>query len=199
MSTYLDLIQKYLIDQQSAPCRFSCVPEDRGEIVDDLGPLLMGCVYGGYDKDGNLKKHPHQRRLSNEEVMDPIVDRLLNDKVFEKCFADFDDLYRYMKTVCDSIKGAGELSAYDIAVRIGKVLNPVLEPQKLYLHAGTKEGYENLVKNPDLPFTSFNSNVGEVIPASVPWKDMFGTLTPAQAEDFLCIYKSKIKNCKLYK
>lgn len=194
MRTYLDLIREYLDKKDDWCCYVSNDPQEK-----NWEKLLIGCVYGGYDKDGNLKKHPHQRRLTNETVMDSIVDKLLNEKVFGKSFTNFDDLYRYMKVVCDSIKGAGELSAYDIAVRIGKVLNPVLEPQKLYLHAGTRKGYMNLIENPNLPFTTLDSNVDEVEPANVPWQDMFGALTPAQAEDFLCIYKSKIKNCKLYK
>lgn len=40
------------------------------------------------------------------------------------------------------IKGIGELTEYDIAFRIGKCLGKC--PDKVYLHAGTREGAEKL-------------------------------------------------------
>ena len=83
-----------------------------------------------------------------------------------------------MRDRIGGIHGIGELAVYDIACRIGAFLG--LSPERVYLHAGTREGARALglrgasVRKMDLPRA-------------------FGRLSPGEIEDCLCIYNADIR------
>jgi hypothetical protein len=77
------------------------------------------------------------------------------------------------------IRGIGELTQYDVARRIGAHFG--LEPEYVYLHAGTRDGARAL----GLPHRRPYLEVWELPRA-------LRRLRPWQIEDFLCIHKEKL-------
>lgn len=123
----------------------------------------------------NGKRHPHQRRIPGAVL--EVFERQLQESLDRIATADsFPALFDIVFSQAGS--GIGELTVYDVAHRIGTYLG--LEPDKVYLHAGTAEGAEALgVRGKTSPLNAFP-------PA-------FRTLTPAQAEDRLCNYKAELR------
>ena len=99
----------------------------------------------------------------------------------EKKFNLFETLFDFLLPLKEKIKGIGELTHYDFALRIGAYLGHF--PQKIYLHSGTKEGAESLLKK-------------KISEDSLETKDFpkeLQCLKPYHIENFLCIYKKKLK------
>lgn len=125
------------------------------------------------------KRCPHQYRIPKAVLEQAKHELLINIGRIRKA-KSFDDLYTIVKTL--GIFGIGELTAYDIAVRIGAYLK--LNPDRVYLHAGTRVGAKTLLGEvsgdylfkSDLPkaFRGHNLKYGEI-------------------EDILCIYKDRFR------
>ena len=77
------------------------------------------------DKDGNQRGIPYE---VSKQVRDNLIKRT-NDILKARTF---DELFNIV-TEC-KVKGFGELSIYDTAMRIGTHMN--IEPDKVYLHCG---------------------------------------------------------------
>jgi hypothetical protein len=90
---------------------------------------------------------------------------------------DFDCLHTVIRTKLAEVKWIKDLGYYDIARRIGEWFRPKLAPTEVYLHRGTREA----AKAMGLP-------VKDRLPVSV-LPEGLRSLTPAQAEDALCIYR----------
>ncbi|MEM8751070.1 MAG: hypothetical protein AAGF28_12285 [Pseudomonadota bacterium] len=123
------------------------------------------------------KRHSHQRRIP-EVVLDE-AGRRLRAAIEELMAAkDFGTLHSVVKQTIQPVHGVGELTVYDVALRIGAFLG--LKPGVVYLHAGTRIGAAALgfsvesIKKDELP-------------------DAFAPLTEAEIEDFLCIYKDALR------
>jgi hypothetical protein len=125
------------------------------------------------------KRHPHQRRIP-ARVLQQAADALTNANL---SVATFDDLHQAVRTTIGDIRGIGELAVYDIACRIGAYLG--LEPDQVYLHAGTREGARALgfrgttIRKNELPIA-------------------FRQLSPGEIEDCLCIYKTELRRLAAY-
>ena len=78
------------------------------------------------------------------------------------------------------LSGIGEVMVYDTAHRIGSYLG--LEPEYVYLHAGTRVGAVAL---------GFDRSAGWIEIADLP--AAFRRLKPSEIEDCLCIYKKDIQ------
>ncbi len=126
----------------------------------------------------NGRRHSHQRRLSKNTLDDAQCRLLSRFREIEEC-QDFESLHQLVVRVFSKTDGAGELYAYDVAHRIGHSKNSA--PELVYLHTGTRIGARNL---------GFRGNKIEL--AEFP--RAMHCLTPAQAEDFLCIYKDDFLN-----
>jgi len=91
---------------------------------------------------------------------------------------NFDTLFRIINNVGSKIDGIGDMLIYDAAERIGEYLS--LSPDKIYLHAGTREGAEKIL--------------GEIDGSTIK-KEMFpepirsSNLSCADIESMLCMYK----------
>jgi hypothetical protein len=121
----------------------------------------------------NGKKHSHQNVIPRE-YLDNFNWALQEIKEALKQAISFDDLLA-MVTV-HAVYGIGELAAYDTTHRIGAFLK--LEPKLVYLHAGTRIGAIRL---------SYATKKDRTIdPATLP--DFLKVLTPAELEDWFCIY-----------
>jgi len=92
----------------------------------------------------------------------------------------FDHLHNTIEKLVGNISGIGELYIYDTALRIGAKLG--LEPDKIYLHRGTREGAKYLGLNFEKKYLEITE-----VPAELR------TLKPREIEDVLCIYKDQFK------
>ena len=91
----------------------------------------------------------------------------------------FDDLFVLVDDFIASIRGIGELAVYDTALRIGARFN--LAPQRVYLHAGTRDGARAL---------GLASGTEAIETHQLP--ESLQALSPREVEDLLCIYKSRL-------
>ena len=94
---------------------------------------------------------------------------------------DFAELHTLVAASIQQIHGIGPLTVYDITTRVGAFLG--LEPGRVYLHAGTAKGARNL---------GLETRASEIPMEALP--GAFRQLTPAEAEDCLCIYRRKFHN-----
>ena len=84
------------------------------------------------------------------------------------------------------MKGYGILACYDAALRIGVRLNPAVQPTKVYLHCGTREGAAILC---DVRGREFLNKI-ELPPE-------LRDLTPDDIENFLCVCKDELQRLKM--
>src|SRR5262249_40973014 len=123
------------------------------------------------------KRHSHQYRL-NKADMELFAKELQSQEERIRAAESFDILFKVIEKVGVKIEGIGDMLIYDSAERIGGYLN--IFPDKVYLHAGTREGAEKLLGK---------------IEASTIRKEMFpepirsSNLSCADIESLLCIYK----------
>lgn len=123
-------------------------------------------------KRPNGKMHNHQSKVSKalpkyEYVLTQNLPLLATSKHFDK-------LHRSMWLI--RTDGIGPMTVYDVAVRFGAYLS--LEPDRIYVHAGTKAGLEALGIR--------------VLGDTVNMKRLGFTLQnrrPDDVEDFLCTYR----------
>jgi hypothetical protein len=135
--------------------------------------------------DKNGKKHPHQWRLSNDLLKDfakeliKVKDKMNNAK-------DFHELFELVNE--KKIKGIKDMTVYDVTLRIGEYLKK--KPDRIYLHAGTKEGIKELFKIMDLNELLVKRK--SIYKNELPEPFRSCKLTPSQLEDFFCIYKDEL-------
>lgn len=127
------------------------------------------------------KRHPHQRRIPGavlRQAADAFDAALSASAGGFLDLRSFDDLHESVRAVIGPIHGVGKLMVYDVATRIGAHLG--LEPELIYLHAGTRDGARALglrgtiIRKSDLP-------------------KAFQALSPGEIEDCLCIYKTALQ------
>lgn len=98
----------------------------------------------------------------------------------------FDDIIYVL--VQSKVNGFGDLAIYDSSVRIANYLD--IMPDKVFLHAGVKEGAVNLEAKGLIPRGSSSQ-------ATIDMDDMpkpLQQLHPVQVENFLCSFKTELKN-----
>lgn len=125
-------------------------------------------------------RNPHQRRLklADLELFNENLAGRIKDISTTSSFSCLILIIENCK-----VKGIGDLACYDIANRIGSYLG--LNPELVYLHAGTRKGLKNLLKSK----VKDNFIKKEDLPE--PFKS--SDLTCHEIEDILCIYKDKFK------
>ncbi len=123
------------------------------------------------------KKFGHQRRIPSK-ILDNAKLKLLDLLIQIQNCHDFEELIWLLE---NNIKesGIGDLTIYDMALRIGDRLG--IEPMVVYLHAGTKRGAKTLKINIKRKF---------FYPSELP--DEFKELSVREIEDCLCIYKDHL-------
>lgn len=126
------------------------------------------------------KMHPHQYRIGRQRLR-VWADSLKPHTAELKRLTDFDGLLSHLMQ--HRIPGISHVTVYDTAHRIGVASrNPALLPQKVYLHAGTRQGAEELLG-------AQASGRDFVLLEELP--KPLHQLDPSDAEDLLCIYKGK--------
>ncbi|MBR5654634.1 MAG: hypothetical protein IKX22_11215 [Prevotella sp.] len=135
-------------------------------------------------------KGGHQRRMPHTTVKDATAN-LKACACLSHSFANFEDLYDCVNKCIGGIPKVGPLAVYDIALRIGYLLNPhVLPKDYVYVSNGALKGFKRLY--PGVP----------VVDGRVPiivFKKLFGSLDSMYIEDILCIYKGYFDNGKIIK
>lgn len=124
------------------------------------------------------KRHDHQRRIPSASLAEANRRLQLRAADIQKCRC-FTDLHALVEEEIGSIHMIGALTVYDVAHRIGARVE--LEPDVIYLHAGTEEGARLLVP-------TAGKRTLQVSDLPRP----FHCLKPYEAEDCLCIYKEEI-------
>lgn len=123
------------------------------------------------------KRHPHHQRRTNASLNQ--VYQALRQCHVEDC-ESFDELLDMVEAAIRRIQGIGELFVYDAALAIGARLD--LEPEQVYLHAGTRIGARYLGLG-----RGRKSLAKDELPRE------FAKLRPREIEDCLCIYKDRLQ------
>lgn len=131
--------------------------------------------------DGSKKRYSHQYCIKSTAYEDyrkkvkELKAEISNAKYFDEIL-EFLTL-RGVKKNFEHINGIGELTEYDIALRIGACYG--IYPQKVYLHAGTREGAKRI------GIKTYKRKYLEI--SELPkWLQV---VEPHLIEDFLCICK----------
>jgi radical SAM protein with 4Fe4S-binding SPASM domain len=143
---------------------------------------ISDCASSYYRENKERIKASHQIRISNKTLKFFGV-QVSKHITKDSNFKNFEELFKKVKKIAGSVKGIGNLTIYDTALRIGFYLsNQVFPKDFVYLSRGTKEGAEALlgrkVKNAE--------NV-EV------FRKYFNELDSRQIENILCIEKEYFK------
>jgi hypothetical protein len=135
---------------------------------------LINLIAWAITADGTT--HKHQRRI-RKKVKAAIEQHLLKNYKSILSYKNFDD---FMKLV-GNIVGIGQLTAFDIAKRLGNCFG--ILPKKIYIHRGAYEGAKNLLGNKvkGRKFLYMHELPSE-----------HQKLSPIHVENFLCIYKDHL-------
>jgi hypothetical protein len=123
------------------------------------------------------KRHSHQYRIQRAALRESRR-RLLEQLPQLRLALSFDELLGQVDRIVRPIRGIGELTTYDTALKIGARFG--LEPEVVYLHRGTREGARNLW---------LRTRGGTLRMSDLPRE--LRTLKPREVEDFLCLYKDE--------
>jgi hypothetical protein len=167
---YRDVVRAYITDYRAdaaAELEFFRTRRSLMEAIDIATRSTMG----------NGKRHPHQRRLPSR-VLRAAGRRLRAAAQTLRACRSFAALHDVIHDKIATIRGIGPLTTYDVATRIGSKLG--LEPELVYLHAGTLVGARAL-----------GLDSGDTLePKALP--SAFRLLRPREIEDCLCIYASNL-------
>jgi hypothetical protein len=122
----------------------------------------------------------HQRPFSAADLT-ALGERLATGARSLEAAPDFESLRIAVEQALGYPPGGAPLLVYDVAQRLGCYLNKA--PDQVYLHAGPKVGAENL--KPGLGGSRRRPLID--FPTSVRTR-----LTPAEAEDFLCVARNAL-------
>jgi hypothetical protein len=125
------------------------------------------------------KRHGHQRRIPRERL-EYFRLGLLRKSGSLRAAKSFPRLMEISEKIAAGIWKHSELTVYDTSHRIGSFLG--VRPDRVYLHAGAKEGAKALGFSGNLPF---------ILPKKLP--KPLRRLRPYEIEDCLCIYKGALK------
>ena len=124
------------------------------------------------------KRLSHQRRIPLV-VLSESRRRLLEALQTFRQLPSFELLHGKIFKILHPIHGIGELTIYDTSLRIGAKMG--LEPNMVFLHAGTRIGAKRLGLNTKRPFIDPND-----------FPRALHRLKPREIEDVLCIYKDSL-------
>lgn len=88
--------------------------------------------------------------------------------------------------------GIGPVTTYDVAVRIGAFLK--LEPESLYLHAGVRQGWLELLPVEPFGFRRRWAGIERIEPSL--WPEEFTGWKADELEDFLCTYRELFRSIR---
>lgn len=132
-------------------------------------------------QDDRGHRYSHQRRIKTHAIREATKRLAEAHDEIQRC-PTFHELWNVVGSLLEPIPGIGELYIYDTALRLGAHLG--LNPEKIYLHAGTRTGARKLgLLSPRDTRLWLES---KELPA--PLRD----LPPPDVENLLCIYKDRL-------
>jgi hypothetical protein len=140
-----------------------------------LSAAIQDAAFAVTEKGG---KHRHQWRISDDVLEKAATSLLKYAAEIQAC-----DTFSVLLPTVEKrkgVKGFGRLAVYDTALRIGAFRR--VYPDKVYLHSGTRKGWKAL---------GFDGNRDTVPVDDVP--EALRVLAPHEVEDFLCIYKARLR------
>lgn len=139
-------------------------------------PFDQVLEFAALAKDSRGKRFSHQRRLTRESLQQGKQAIMGIRRSLEKA-ESFEEILKMVQSIASKVHGLGELYAYDTALRIAAKTGH--EPEKVYLHAGTRVGAKRLGIGIDRDYVPM---------AELP--KALQLLKAHEVESFLCIYKN---------
>ena len=149
----------------------SCEPD----LLDGV-TTLEGAIKVATSQDPEKKKYSHQYKIPHA-CLALFCNNLLLIKSDVCSVKNFSDLHKVVSRC--KVRGIGKLCIYDTADRIGAFLG--IRPDKIYLHAGTKDGAEKLLGR--------KLRCDCISKKDLPDAFQREDLSCAEIEDILCRYK----------
>src|ERR1700733_5236078 len=186
--THGDYLDKYLAFYKNLP---------------NLTELIVHAPDGTFKITNNgieyFIRHNHQEvfidNLGHQRGIEYLISKKVRDNLLKRinkvlAATTFDKIIEIV-TEC-RVKGFGELAIYDTSMRIASYLN--IEPDKVYLHAGTRKGMEILeIKGyVGIGISKMKYVETEILPKELK------VLKAAETEHFLCSMKENMQyldNC----
>lgn len=135
-----------------------------------------------------ITKGDHQRRMPIH-IVKIVIYKLLEEAIFNGIFKNFEELYDRVKDILSTIPFAqGPLTTYDIALKIGALLN-ISPHDYLYLADTTSKVFSLVYSNTNPTTKNFKGKVD----ISYAQKIFGNTLNSADIEIILCIFKDCFK------
>ncbi len=128
------------------------------------------------------KRLDHQRRIPPDILRNWASALVRREGLIHSC-RSFEALHDLLDRESRRFWKNAELTVYDTALRIGAYLG--LEPEQVYLHAGTREGARAM---------GVDRGRRTIRPRELP--KAFWRLKPHEIEDCLCIYKDALKKLR---
>lgn len=138
--------------------------------------------YAALSKLANGNRHPHAYRRKLQALKEAHRRLEAIPGEMRKC-SSFESLHTLIEQMIGSIPDIGPLTVYDVTTRIGAHLH--LEPEKVYLHSGTRKGARAL---------GLGVRRKTLEPSELPVE--FNRLTAREIEDCLCLYKDYLGSFK---
>jgi hypothetical protein len=134
--------------------------------------------YAGLCMRSDRKRHPHHQRRSQQTLIE--VESALQHCTEEMRDCEtFHELYELIHREIEGINGVGPLMMDDAATGIGAHLG--LSPDRIYLHSGTAEGAEAILRIG-----------GRKTISRSEFPSAFRRLRCCEVEDCLCLYKREL-------
>lgn len=162
-----------------------------------IGDCVTGChndCYCDSDEHYSLNRNGHQFCVSTQAITEAIK-KLTGSDLSQKAADSFEDFYKWLSDTIKGIKGIGDLSVYDTALRMGwhfeKDGMPYrIAPEKyVYLHKGALWGAEALQRISRLSTTYINPDIKLDYHIEITeFCDDLQSLGANHLENFLCIY-----------
>ena len=134
-------------------------------------------------KDGEEEKHDHQWRIP-PKLLEELRKGLIKKQDAIRSCKDFDSLLAITEQVAGKIWKNAELTIYDTAHRLATYRG--IEPEFIYLHAGTREGAREL---------GFPGNKKFLRHEDLP--KQLRTLKPYELENLFCTRRSTFRRLRL--
>jgi hypothetical protein len=166
-----DMVQEYITEKRPE------VKKEKREIARCSLERAIEMASMGEMSNGK-RSHHHYRR--SERQLNAGKSALMAAYPQIRNCKDFDELHDLVKKITDRIDGLAELYTYDAAHIIGTRLG--FDPEKVYLHTGTRKGAMVLGFSGGLRYVEVSQ-----LPAEIQ------VLKAYEIEDFLCMYAGDLK------
>ncbi|MFZ0885038.1 MAG: hypothetical protein WAN14_16675 [Candidatus Acidiferrales bacterium] len=162
----------------------NCSREDKEELGYFSGQRnLRTAIHVAAQATIDGKRHPHQRRIHGNmlKAFGHALSR--KSKELHAC-KSFPELMNISEKVAKGFWKHSKLTVYDTTLRIGAYRG--IMPDRIYLHAGVKDGAKAL---------GFSGSPGFLMRNQLPKE--FQELEPWEIEHCLCLYKKQLKRLRL--